>query len=110
MADSHLQRPVYRCPCLKCQHQPFGETAREHKAINRVVAGLDERQRRLFAGVLALRRGRGGLVVVARITGLCRATIRRGLAELRSGVGPIEERIRKPGGGRPRIEKKRQWP
>jgi hypothetical protein len=110
MADLHLQRAVYQCPCSDCLGQPLGETAREHEAINRVVAALDERQRRLFAGLLALRRGHGGIVAVARITGLDRTTIRRGLAELRSGVGPLEGGIRKAGGGRPRIEKKRLRP
>jgi len=81
--------------------------ARDHAAINRLVAFLDERQRRLFAGLLALRRGRGGIVTLANFTGLSRMTIRRGLAELRAGLGPIDDRVRKPGGGRPPIEKKR---
>jgi predicted ArsR family transcriptional regulator len=106
MADFQLQRAIYRCPCSDCLDAPSSETARDHVAINRLVAALDERQRRLFAGLLALRRGRGGIVTLAKITGLSRMTIRRGLAELRSGVGPVEDRVRKPGGGRPSIEKK----
>ena len=110
MADFQLQRAIYLCPCSDCLNSPSGETSRDHAAINRLVAALDERQRRLFAGLLALRRGRGGIVALARITGLSRMTIRRGLAELRSGVGPVDDRIRKPGGGRPAIEKKRLRP
>jgi hypothetical protein len=110
MADLQLHRAIYRCPCSDCLNTPSGETARDHAAINRLVATLDERQRRLFAGLLALRRGRGGIVALARITGLSRMTIRRGLAELRAGVGPIEARVRMPGGGRPPIEKKRLRP
>jgi len=110
MADLQLQRAIYQCPCSDCLNAPFGETARDHAAINRLVAVLDERQRRLFAGLLALRRGRGSIVSLAKITGLSRMTIRRGLTELRSGVGPIEDRVRKPGGGRPPIEKKRLRP
>ena len=45
--------------------------------------------------------GRGGLAAVARITGLARSTIGRGLAELR-GERPeaASGRVRRPGGGR----------
>ena len=43
---------------------------------------------------------------VAEITGLSRTTIRRGMAELRRGVGSSARRIRKPGGGRKLVEKK----
>jgi hypothetical protein len=110
MADLQLQRAIYQCPCSDCLNAPSGEMARDHAAINRLVAVLDERQRRLFAGLLALRRGRGGIVTLATITGLSRMTIRRGLAELRAGVGAGQDRVRKPGGGRPPIEKKRLRP
>jgi hypothetical protein len=110
MEDLQLHRAIYECPCLDCRNAPSGETGRDHAAINRLVAALDERQRRLFAGLLALRSGRGGIVSVAKITGLSRMTIRRGLAELRAGVGASEDRVRKPGGGRPPIEKKSPRP
>ena len=110
MADLQLHRAIYPCPCSDCLHAPGGETAQDHAAINRLVAALDERQRRLFAGLLALRRGRGGIVTLAKITGLSRMTIRRGLAELRCGIGSSEDRVRKPGGGRPPLEKKRLRP
>jgi hypothetical protein len=103
MADLPLHRAIYECPCSDCLTAPCGETARDHAAVNRLVAILDERQRRLFAGLLALRRGRGGIVTLAKITGLSRMTIRRGLAELRSGVGFSADRVREPGGGRPSI-------
>jgi hypothetical protein len=95
---------------LDCLNAPRGEAARDHAAINRLVAALDERQRRLFAGLLALRCGRGGIVTLAKITGLSRMTVRRGLAELRCGVESIDNRVRQPGGGRPPIEKKRLRP
>jgi hypothetical protein len=107
MADLHVRRAIYQCPCSDCLKAPSGEAARDHAAINRLVAALDERQRRLFVGLLALRRGRGGIVALAKVTGLSRMTIRRGLAELRAGVGSVDGRVRKPGGGRPPIEKKR---
>jgi len=107
MADLHLRRAIGACPCSDCLNAPAGETARDHAAINRLVATLDELRRRLLVAVLALRRGRGGIAALAEITGLSRMTIRRGLAELRAGVGSAEDRVRKPGGGRPSIEKKR---
>jgi hypothetical protein len=66
---------------------------------------LDERQRRLFAGLLAQQRGRGGVVQVAGITGLSRTTIRRGLLELQAGSGALGGHVRRPGGGRPGAEK-----
>jgi len=109
MADQP-QRSTHQCPCSHCSGRSLDEVARDHEAINRVVAGLEERQRRLFAGLLALRQGHGGIVAVAQITGLSRTTIRRGIAELQSGLGAAEHRSRRPGGGRPALEKKRpRW-
>lgn len=106
MVDLNVRRPIYQCGCSACQHHPKGGVAGDHQAINRVVALLDERQRRLFAGLLAMRRGHGGILAVSEITGLSRTTIRRGIAELRRGVGLTARRIRRPGGGRKLVEKK----
>jgi len=106
MVDLDVRGPIYQCCCLACHNHPKGGVAADHQAINRVLALLDERQRRLFAGLLAMRRGHGGIVAVAEITGLSRTTIRRGIAELRRGVGASARRIRKPGGGRKLVEKK----
>jgi hypothetical protein len=110
MAGPPHRRPVYQCPCSACGQQPRGGIAQDHRAINRVLALPDERQRRLFAGLLAVRRGHGGVVELAGITGLSRTTIRRGQVELRQGAGLAEGRVRRGGGGRPRAEKKiRPW-
>jgi hypothetical protein len=106
MGDLQVHRPIYQCCCLACQEHPKGYVAVDHQAINRVLAMLDERQRRLFAGLLAMRRGHGGILQVAGITGLSRTTIRRGTAELRRGVGLTRQRIRQTGGGRKLVEKK----
>jgi hypothetical protein len=76
-----------------------------HKAINRVVVELDEKARRMFAGLLAKQMGRGGIQRLAEITGLNRMTIRRGLREIR-WVGRSSGRVRRPGAGRKRAEKK----
>lgn len=67
---------------------------------------LDERSRRLFAGMLARQLGRGGISRVHEITGLSRVTIRRGLNECESGQSIDGNRIRRPGGGRIAVEKK----
>lgn len=63
---------------------------------------LDERGRRRFAAAEALAAGRGGVTAVARITGIARSTIDRGLAELRGEAEPdaAPDRVRRKGGGR----------
>ena len=63
---------------------------------------LDERGRRWFAAAEALAAGHGGVTAVARITGVARSTIDRGLAELRGDAPPAAapERVRRNGGGR----------
>jgi hypothetical protein len=63
---------------------------------------LDERGRRRFAAAEALAAGHGGVTAVARITGVARSTIDRGLAELRGDAAPAAapERVRRKGGGR----------
>lgn len=61
---------------------------------------LDERGRRRFAAAEALAAGRGGILVVSRITGVARSTIGRGLKELRGGATLDLNRARRPGAGR----------
>jgi hypothetical protein len=109
MADLELRRAIHACLCVDCRCCPQSEVAKDHAAINRVVALLDERQRRLFAGLLARSQGHGGIVAVAQITGLSRTTIRRGIAELRQRPAD-SQRIRRRGGGRKSLEKNsRLW-
>ncbi len=68
---------------------------------------LDERQRRLYAGLEALKTGRGGDTRMAQLLGLDRATVARGREELlRQEIDA--ERIRRVGGGRRPVEKKRR--
>lgn len=70
---------------------------------------LDERQRRLIAGTEAEMLGRGGVVSIAKLTGLSPSTVARGVKELRNGI-KIEPggRVRAKGGGRK--GKKDQYP
>jgi hypothetical protein len=65
---------------------------------------MDERMRRLWAGVEAEAVGWGGLTAVSKATGLAMNTIQAGRAELRAASGQAGPsagvRIRRPGGGR----------
>jgi len=97
---------VHCCSCSRCRSQPDGPTAKQHHALNDLVATLDEKSRRLVVGLLAKQHGRGGITRFARITGLSRDTIRRGQRELAHPDQRAVGRIRRPGGGRQRVEKK----
>jgi transposase len=70
--------------------------------VDSLFPHLTERQRRLAAAVDARALGYGGISQVARATGMSRATIHQGLAELEAGDLP-PERSRRPGGGRKKI-------
>ena len=65
---------------------------------------LNERQARLCAAERALALGWGGIARLARLTGLAPRTIRKGIAELRGPVALEQGRIRRPGGGRKKVE------
>ena len=67
---------------------------------------LDEKQRRLFAGLESLKLGRGGDDVVAETLGLDPGTVAKGRREL-LGNELDPERVRKAGAGRMSVEKKR---
>lgn len=106
MVMRQSSRPkVHQCTCQTCNHHPYSALAREHAAINRVVAGLDEKNRRRFAGLLALQWGRGGIQCLIEITGITRNTICRGRAEVQRVDRVTAGRVRRAGGGRPAIEK-----
>jgi hypothetical protein len=100
-----LSHEPHRCQCPSCRQQPDSDTAQQHRDINRLVATLGEKGRRLFVAFLARQHGRGGVTHFCRVTGLSRNTIRLGLAQLDLPPEP-DGRIRRPGGGRPRVEKK----
>lgn len=66
---------------------------------------MDERMTRLWAAAEAEAIGDGGIATVVRATGLSRTTIRMGRYELAGGVSTDDVvNVRRPGGGRPRIE------
>jgi len=68
---------------------------------------LDEKQRRLYAGLEALKTGRGGDARIATLLGLDPGTVARGRRELLAQDVEVE-RVRASGGGRKAVEKKRR--
>lgn len=68
---------------------------------------LDEKQRRLYAGLEALKTGRGGDARIAKLLGLGTGTVARGRRELLAQDVDVE-RVRRVGGGRKPVEKKRR--
>jgi hypothetical protein len=69
------------------------------------VSGLNERQRRLFAGLESLRTGRGGDEAVARAMGMDPHTVAKGRRELQAYDLEFQG-VRRKGGGRKPVEKK----
>src|SRR3990172_11278070 len=67
--------------------------------VSAVLPHLNERQRRIWLAAEARMLGRGGISRVAKISGVSRVTLHKGMSELQSGA-PASRRVRKPGGGR----------
>lgn len=101
-------KPIHVCSCDVCRQDPTGTTAELHRAINHVVAALDEKSRRRFVGLWASQWGHGGIENMVLVTGLHRATLRRGCREIEKIDDVTDKRIRAPGGGRKLTEKKRR--
>jgi hypothetical protein len=66
---------------------------------------LDEKTRRLYAGLEALKTGRGGDARIAGLLGVDVGTVARGRQELLSQDIEVD-RVRRAGGGRKAVEKK----
>lgn len=69
--------------------------------MRRFYGSLNEKDRRRYAGIEALKLGHGGRSYIASVLGCSRRTVSKGAREV-SGLstGKVEARIRKPGGGR----------
>jgi transposase len=79
-----------------------GEAALRAKYVA-LAPVLNERSRRLWAAAEARALGRGGQTLLAKVTGMSRSTLHRGLQELAHGVDhgkALGGRVRLPGGGR----------
>jgi hypothetical protein len=73
----------------------------------RVLGTLNEQQARVYIAQRAVQEGRGGVSRLARLTGMSRPTILKGIAELESGVLEARAetgRVRQAGGGRKPVE------
>ena len=105
--NQYKTRPLHQFACETCQHYPRSETAKEHRAINRLLATLDEKSRRRFAGLLVINAEHGDIQRLIEITGLSRNTICRGRDEIKR-IEPrnTRVRVRRAGGGRQAVEKK----
>ena len=75
-----------------------------HKKFKLILPYLNEQAARLYLGSEAQFLGRGGKQRVAKLAGVSRVRIDKGIAELASGKAEKEDsplqKIRKPGGGR----------
>jgi hypothetical protein len=70
------------------------------------ISTLDERQRRLYAGLESLKLGYGGDSYIAELFGMDPHTVARGRQQLEEGDWDAE-RLRSEGSGRSSVEKKR---
>jgi hypothetical protein len=104
MTESN-EKPLHICACPDCRRHPRSPIAKLHVGINRVAAPMDEKSRRRFVGLLATQQGWGGVQQMSQITGLSRTTILRGQHEIERTPRSRHQRIRRRGGGRPRVEK-----
>ncbi|MCA1701381.1 MAG: ISAzo13 family transposase, partial [Actinobacteria bacterium] len=78
----------------------------EEKIAERFAAlgpELNERQRRIWAAAEALSHGLGGIAAVARVAGISRDTIERGIKEVVSGERLAAGQVRRAGAGRPKL-------
>jgi hypothetical protein len=99
------RRTIHTCTCTTCQRHPHSRVAQQHQAINRMLASLNEKDRRRLAGLLAMQWGRGSILRLSRITGLSRNTIYRGRQEVEHPRRGISSGVRRSGSGRPPVEK-----
>lgn len=93
--------PQRRLPTV---HPPAAASPELVAAVGLFAGLLDEKQRRLFGGLLALLGGRDGDQCAAAWLGLHPNTVRKGRLELASGQVQAG-RVRRPGGGRKALGK-----
>ena len=97
--------PVCQCPL--CQQETEHPERERHRQLLLVFSRLEENQRRWFVALEAKRLGHGGDRLLSQITGMDEKTIRQGREELDASLADNPpDRIRRPGGGRPLVEKK----
>jgi hypothetical protein len=70
-----------------------------------ILGRLNEAQARWYVAREALALGRGGVATMEKLTGMSRPRILRGIRELKNGMLPEDDRVRKVGGGRKPLER-----
>ena len=94
------------CGCEPLLFKPGGlpmgiyppETA---EIMRRFYRSLNEKDRRRYAGIEALKLGHGGRNYIAKVLGISRRTVSRGAQEVSGLSGrEVDKRLRVPGGGR----------
>ncbi len=101
------ERTVHQCACRACQAGTDTALIQRHQQINLLLSRLNEPQRRWYVGTLSADAAQPNDSELARITGLDRKTIRRGRRDILGGLADATAaHQRRPGGGRPRAEKK----
>ncbi len=104
---SAVEPVVHRCECAACKAAADPELARHHHQINLLLSRMSEPQRRWYVATLADEPDAPSIRTLARITGLDPKTIQLGRQELAADLANHPPtRQRRPGGGRPRAEKK----
>ena len=95
------------CQCPLCRAGTDHPERTRHQQINLLLSRLNEQQRRWYAALESDHIGHGGDHLLSQITGLDEKTIRRGRAELAGSLADQPPtRLRRPGAGRPAVEKK----
>lgn len=98
---------VHTCECPICSQQDDHPDQAIHRQFNLVLSRLDEQQRRWMVALESKKIGHGGDRFLAKVSGISVETIRKGRHELDDDLATRPtDRVRLPGGGRPRIEKK----
>jgi len=77
-----------------------GQARAARKRYLEMAPVLNEQSRRRFVALEAQALGRGGVSLMARISGLARSTIYHGLSDIRHKISAPPGRVRKRGGGR----------
>jgi transposase len=81
-------------------------SAEIEKQMQEVFDRLSEKDKRVYAGVEALKFPYGGVSYIAQLFSCSRNTIRRGINDLNETVTILKKRDRKAGGGRKQVIKK----
>ena len=101
------EKAIHECQCPVCQQSEAHSDKKLHHQMNLFLSRLDEQQRRWYVALEAKQMGHGGATRMSQITGMHVETIRRGVRELENELaGRPVDRVRLPGGGRHKVEKK----